>query len=201
MQDKFQHLAHIDIACVGRTVSAAAAGARLDTAYDSPVPGLLQSAALTHGHLHGGVIVEEARIGLALLNHLTALADQGFRCAAPDPHCQDGLCSLQFVGRVQAEVGQFIGRVSAVRGLAAYNQDLPHGIPRKRAGVPFIPHLKNLTALEVKALQQLQCLLPGESLVDEYVFFVERPHVLVKPAKAAGGGTDLNVEVHMDEPH
>ena len=201
VQHKLDHLAHVDIAGIGGAVRGSAAGAGLDAAHDSPVTGLLQGAALAHGHLHGHIVIEEAGVCLPLLDHFAALADQLLRCAVPDTDSHNGLGGLELIGRLQADIGQFIGRVLALRGLAADDQKLPHGIPGKGGGIPAVPHLKHLAGLQIEALQQFQGLIGGQVLFLQHILLVKRPHILVKTAESVGGGADLNVEVHMDKPH
>ena len=104
MEYEFEHLTHVDVTCVGRTVCGSAAGAGLDASYDGPVSCFLDGAALAESHLHGSVVIEESRVGLSVLDHLAALLDQVFRSSLPDSDSHYGLSRLKSVGNLKAHV-------------------------------------------------------------------------------------------------
>ena len=131
MQNELQHLAHVDIAGIRRSVRAAAARAGLDTAYDGPVAGLLDAAPLAQRHLHSHVVVKKSGVCLPLLDHAAALADQRLRRTVPHPDGHDRLRGLELIGGLQADVGQGVRRVLSIGRLAAHDQQLPHGIARE----------------------------------------------------------------------
>ena len=201
VQHELDHLAHVHVASVGRSVGAAAAGACLDAAHDGPVTRLLDGAALAQGHLDGGLVVEEAGVGLTFLNHLAAKTDELLGGVLKHAQGHDGLRGLQGVGRLQAQQRQIVGGVLALGGLASHHEDLPHGVAGKRGGVPVVAHLVHVARLEVEALEHLKRLVAAQGLIVQHVLLVEGPHVLVEAAKAARRGAHLDIEVHVHEPH
>ena len=147
VQDEIDDLAHVDVTGVRGTVCRAASGTGLDAADDGPVAGFFDGAALAERHLHRGIVVEESGVSLAVLDHFAALADQRFGRAVPDAHRHDGLGGLQLVGDFEADVGQFVRSVLAVRGLAADDEDLPHGITGETGGIPVVAHFVDFAGL------------------------------------------------------
>jgi len=201
MQYKFDHFSHIDVSGIRGSVCSAAARAWLDASHDSPVSGLFHGAALAQWHLDGSSVVEESRVCLSCLDHLAALPEQSLRRTVPDSQRHYRLSGLQLTGRFQTKIWQLVGRVSAVRSLPANYEYLPHRIAGEGRGIPLIPDLIDLTCLEIHALQHLQRLSLRYILFIQYIFLIERPHILIEAAESAGGGADLDMECHVGEPY
>src|SRR5690606_10709968 len=85
--------------------------------------------------------------------------------------------------------------------LSAYHENLPHRITGKGSCIPAVPYFIYFACLEIKTLQQFKSFFSGDIFLVDYVFFIERPHVLIKSAESACRGADFYVEINVYKPY
>ena len=201
VKHELNHLAHVDISSIRRTISSTASRSRLDASYDCPVSGFLQGAAFGHGHLDSRIVIKESRIGLTLLDHFASQLYQLFRRFFPYSQRHGRLLGLKLICRFKAQHGKVVCRIFAVRCLSAHHQCLPHRISRECCCVPVVSDFVNLTCLKVHALNHFQSFVPGYVLFVYYIFFVKRPHILVESSESACCSAHFDMEVNVNEPY
>ena len=184
----------------GRDVRFPVGQADFATTRNAPVQGLLQRCAV--GEIEGNdhLVVQQLRESLAVLDDFRDVMQKAVGRVGVDPDARFGTRERQRTRRFEDEVGQVVGRVLAVRRLAAETTSSNLANPSAPAAVTgFI-----LISTHCAMFSQRQCsnihrrFFRDPALGD--VLLVERPQVLIHPALSHGARGLLDAVEHLAPP-
>ena len=199
-QHHFHGGGEVDVGTAGGE-GVAVGHAGLGAAGHGVIQGFFKGGPLGHIQGHDFLVVDQFGEAGAVLDGLGHVPQVAFGRAAVDAGGQVGVVQREFALGLQDQMGQFVGGVAAVGGLATHG----HGFP---VGVPFVEgaaaggdvHVDEFGHAHPHAFQQLDGLLVVQAAVLD-VLLVVGVQILVHAAVGDGGaGLLLDTGEHLHEP-